>query len=477
MNFRKSFAAALLVASMGASAIAQAAPVTNLRTSVSQARVRVVLDSVDPIVYKDSKNGLNLVIDLPESTATRQKAALKASDTVSAVNVVPKGKKASQLQITLKKDAQYKVYRLPNPNRLVVDIFSIAIIKKEQKLAEGVTYTFSQDEFNGRQVQTFVVSVAPDAKYELVPFSAAGTYNGRGSLTKQANLRNMPAAINASYFDTDGWVIGNVKHNGNMMAMDAQPRTGYARMSADANMRMTRMRADSDKQYIIKDIGYTGTLTLANGQSLNIKGMNRARIAQDLVLFNSYYAPSTKTNEFGREIKIKNGRVTANSTKGNMSIEPGTYVISGHGANADALAKVKVGDKVTLTETLGNQIADAAETVVSGGPLLLENGKVNVRTSAEKIAGDISWGRSPRTAVGLKKDGTLLLVVVDGRSTQSGGFTLAELAQYMLRLGAVDAVNFDGGGSSEMVVNGKAVNRPSDGKERLVSIGLGLVPK
>ncbi len=477
MNFRKLIVPLAFAVSVLASSVASAAPVTNLRTSVSPARVRVVLDSVDPIVYKEDKDGLKLNIDMTESTSQRQKAALKASDTVASVQVVPKGKKASQLQIVLKKDAQYKVYRLPNPNRLVVDIFNIQIIHRSEKLASGVTYTFSQDEFNGKQIQSYVVSVEPDAKYELVPFSAAGAYNGRGSLAKQATLRKMPAAINASYFDTDGWVIGNVKNNGAMMAMDSTPRSGYARMSADAVMRQTRYQADKDAQYIIKDIGYTGTLTLANGKSLAIKGMNRARIAQDLVLFNSFYAPSTKTNEFGREIKIKNGRVTAVSTKGNMTIEPGSYVISGHGANADALASVRVGDKVSLAESLGNQIADGAETVVSGGPLLVENGKVNVRSSAEKMAGDIAYGRAPRTAVGLKKDGTLLLVVVDGRNSQSGGFTLAELAQYMLRLGATDAVNFDGGGSSEMVVNGRVVNKPSDGRERLVSIGLGLVAK
>ena len=55
--------------------------------------------------------------------------------------------------------------------------------------------------------------------------------------------------------------------------------------------------------------------------------------------------------------------------------------------------------------------------------------------------------------------------------------TLAELAQYFLKLGAVSAVNYDGGGSSEMVINGKIVNKPSDGRERLVSIGLGLFIK
>ena len=55
--------------------------------------------------------------------------------------------------------------------------------------------------------------------------------------------------------------------------------------------------------------------------------------------------------------------------------------------------------------------------------------------------------------------------------------TLAELAGYFQKLGAVQALNFDGGGSSSMVLNGRVVNRPSDGAERSVSMGLGIFKK
>jgi exopolysaccharide biosynthesis protein len=121
--------------------------------------------------------------------------------------------------------------------------------------------------------------------------------------------------------------------------------------------------------------------------------------------------------------------------------------------------------------------ANEASIVVGGGPLILEAGKVNVRSKEECIARDIAIGRAPRTAIGLKQDGTVLVLVVDGRSTNSKGLTLQELATYFLRLGARDAVNLDGGGSSVMVINGEIVNKPSDGRERPVSMGLGLFPK
>ena len=127
--------------------------------------------------------------------------------------------------------------------------------------------------------------------------------------------------------------------------------------------------------------------------------------------------------------------------------------------------------------TVGSSAADAAGTVVRGGPLLGGHGRVHVRATEERMAADITKGRAPRTAVGIKKDGTILMLVVDGRNNNSAGLTLAELATYMLRLGAREAVNFDGGGSSVMAINGLVVNKPSDGKERPVSIGLGLFAK
>ena len=462
MKLRKIVIFCITICLLCFAALASAAPITNLRTSVSPARVRIVLDSKKPIAYKVDKDKLHLEVDLPNSSAVKQQAKLKDA-AIKSVRLLPDGKAGSKLLIELNKECQYKVYQLPNPHRLVVDLFRINIVKQSKQLAKGVTYTYLQDEMNGRQIQAYLVSMEPGARYQLLPFSAAGAYNGRGRVSQFAAQNKLIAAINASYFDTDGWVIGCIKNQGRMMAMDDEPRSGYVLKNGNPD--------------IVQDINYYGTLDLPNGQHLVLKGMNRARISDDLVLYNSFFAPSTKTNQWGREIKIVNNRVTAISTAGNMVITPGSSVISGHGTSAAALAQLRVGDRVTISETLGNSAADAAETVVSGGPLLVEHGRVQVRVAEEKIPADIAKGRAPRTALGIKKDGTLLMVVVDGRSNNSAGLTLTELATYMLRLGAREAVNFDGGGSSVMAINGQVVNKPSDGRERTVSVGLGLFPR
>jgi hypothetical protein len=104
-------------------------------------------------------------------------------------------------------------------------------------------------------------------------------------------------------------------------------------------------------------------------------------------------------------------------------------------------------------------------TVVGGWPVIVNDGK-SVAEYADFVEGTFprfSAQRHPRTAAGISKDGkTLYLMTVDGRRESEGGMTLVELAQTMIRLGAYEAMNFDGGGSTTMVVEGKLVNRPSD---------------
>lgn len=108
--------------------------------------------------------------------------------------------------------------------------------------------------------------------------------------------------------------------------------------------------------------------------------------------------------------------------------------------------------------------------VVSGHPLLVDGGKDF--GSSDGVLQD----RHPRTAVGLSQDGrTLILAVVDGRQSSSVGMTGAELSRLMIGLGAWTALNLDGGGSSAMYVDGAGVvNRPSDGRERVVANHLGV---
>lgn len=109
----------------------------------------------------------------------------------------------------------------------------------------------------------------------------------------------------------------------------------------------------------------------------------------------------------------------------------------------------------------GGTIWDVA-TAIGGSPVLVENGQIRVTDGEELI--DVNNGnREPRTAIGYTADNEAILMVIDGRAPGfSLGATLPEVAQMMKELGAVEAMNLDGGGSSAMIVNDEVINRPSD---------------
>ena len=103
---------------------------------------------------------------------------------------------------------------------------------------------------------------------------------------------------------------------------------------------------------------------------------------------------------------------------------------------------------------------------LSAGPVLVQDGIIRVTSIEEVFFGTSIPNVHPRTAVGYTAKGELLLLVVDGRQGRSKGVDLNELSQIMISLGAVEALNLDGGGSSSMVVNGVLLNLPAGGSDQ-----------
>ena len=121
-------------------------------------------------------------------------------------------------------------------------------------------------------------------------------------------------------------------------------------------------------------------------------------------------------------------------------------------------------------ETASELLKNGAHQVLSFGPTLVENGKVTVSEDAEVGQSQAS---NPRTAIGQVGKNHYVVVVSDGRTSESTGLSLYQLANVMKKHGATYAYNLDGGGSSTMVLNGKVINNPVGGSgqssERTVS--------
>ena len=113
--------------------------------------------------------------------------------------------------------------------------------------------------------------------------------------------------------------------------------------------------------------------------------------------------------------------------------------------------------------------------IIQAGPLLLHNGFFS--SIDEGFNSSLLSARHPRSAVGLSQKGEWVFMIVDGRNgMHSSGATISELTEILRSNGIPYALNLDGGGSTEMIVDGKIYNMPSDAHERRISYALGVIP-
>ena len=256
--------------------------------------------------------------------------------------------------------------------------------------------------------------------------------------------------------------------------------------------------ADIDPYYILFDAdgvpalvrhidrSWTGNVIFHDGDSYPLL-VNTQRGEDELLLYTPqwqfynwwedvmYEVGHTGTNQYGVEVRLRpvDKNVLYGSSLslevigdpeegvGNMAVPSDGYVLSAHGAARDYIRALKKGDIVVASVDFS---ADGKKTSVrellGGFPRMLANGQI---LSTPAYPGHLS-NPEPRTAVGYNSDKSLLyMLVVDGRKAGgSSGVTQQQLAWIMRNIGCSDAMNFDGGGSSTMYVNGFGVkNVPS----------------
>jgi exopolysaccharide biosynthesis protein len=236
----------------------------------------------------------------------------------------------------------------------------------------------------------------------------------------------------------------------------------------------------------ITELKSTVTAIAQDGQKLVVNGVNRAAAADELVLYTEEYGAKTPADNGADAVLDANGKVVALRAPG-AAVAAGTRVLHGVAgvaaewlnAHAAEGVTVKVDTKVVDVRT-GKALKLTPDLGVIGGNVgLVRNGHVKITAKLDgQDSVNMILRRHPRTLLGTTRNGSLILATIDGR--QPGvtvGASFIEAAQFMRWLGAKQAVNLDGGGSTAMVVGNKLVNRPSDGVERGVGDALLVLPK
>lgn len=343
----------------------------------------------------------------------------------------------------------------------VVPRFRVAA---EEAVTPGLHHRVLMQPFP-RQV-VHVARVAPDAPLALRQVTSNDLISGEPPLERTSSMCariDCFVAVNADFADlTSNAPIGGVASLGWLMR---SPRAHHAQLTVGPGNELG-----------IGPLGWSGRILSTDFEQLALDGLNVERDPDALVLYTASYGASTETRGDGVEVvavprealgPLRIGQteimeLTEVREGGNTRIPPGGVVLSAHGAKAEALrglwARARSGQASREVLVRIETDRPVSETL-GGSPVLVRDG----RPAFPDAPTSFVRGRHPRTLVGRTPTGETLLVTVDGRQpTHSRGMSLAEAADLMIDLGATEAINLDGGGSTTFVVRGGVVNRPSD---------------
>jgi hypothetical protein len=350
-------------------------------------------------------------------------------------------------------------------------------------VAPGLTLTKIQRKHPAQRIR--VLTMTPSSRLTLDVVLANDTIPGHEQTSSMASRSDAIAAINGDYtllpsragagrpvntFINDGELVTSPLIWGRNFALSRDEQTAYF---GHARLSIQMLEVDVGKTWKIKrwndwtdesDDGSLSGYTKAGGQlfkpladACSVRLFPTGMVtwsADGTGITRGYTVDQVKCSE--RRLARRGGVVlsTPRSTKQAARLEQ----------------SLTPSEAVTITWSMGSWggILDT----IGGNPDVVENGAL----AAGECTVSYFCRRNPRTGVGVRPDGKILMVTVDGRSKRSKGMTLDEFGRLFQSLGATWALNMDGGGSTTMVVRDEVVNVPSDGYERPVGSALVVLP-
>ena len=353
------------------------------------------------------------------------------------------------------------------------------------ELVDGLTYQNTITENNTSRVESFALELEADSDAYPIILQGSGTIYSTATINKAVSYAqelgyHVLGAVNADFFSTStGVPIGIVVEDG-----------------------VYKSSSGAEPALLITDGAFSFcqfprvSLTLTNerdGTLITPHHFNKWRnsLGGMYLLNQDFSTVSTRTSTSGWYVRmrvVRNGeeeaipRLTVNSTltlevtellqsDQPLVIGADEYILTADNVSGylAEFQSFQVGDRITLTTTCEDEALSEAQWASGAGDLMIKDGELTDSSSWTYVKD----GRAPRTALGVKQDGTLLLYAVDGRKAgYSAGLSQLDLAKELLDQGCEWAVNLDGGGSTALSVwvpgqTGSAIqNQPSDGKAR-----------
>jgi exopolysaccharide biosynthesis protein len=433
-----------------------AAYIENVRSSIVGSKVRTVLELSNPTRVQAFQNKLDagFVFSGARTSSKQIPTVQKVGDYLVPHTTLKSGNWNANFAVKLNYSAPISWFTLGNPPRLVIDAQRLF----EQTSTEnqgGIALTKIRRGTGHGPVQMYVARLDPKDGWRVRVQPGGYSVLQRALPSRLAARHKAVLAVNGGFFAYDGAALGAVLVDGEWIRLPWQGRTAVG-FTADGTAHINNLQVDSYVDF-------------SGGLRIPIRDLNgwpdKNRVTALTRRFGTYY--QLRAGEMA--LVVKDGKVIARPGGGGANIPEGGFTLVANGSARPWLEKVTLGQRAKMTIKPKNW--PKITTALGGGPGLVKNSKIEVTNENFRV--DVKNGTAPRTAFGVDKQGRYIILIADGRDKfHSTGLTLQELAATMQKLGAVHAMNLDGGGSTSLAVRGKVINRPSDGRERSVANAL-----
>ena len=313
----------------------------------------------------------------------------------------------------------------------------------------------------GPQAVYVVTAPKPQGLYRLTALLSNGTIIGRetvSSMEHDVSAQMTTVGVNGDFFSwTGGWPSGLLMQGG---IVEHQTVPGRAAMGIDANAMLHVDRVPWYGRWHGPDgiwypVSQLNEPPRKNSAALftPVWGGEVPAVKGTTVVLEPFPPTAPRKDLVGTIVAVSGGQAT--------TVPPDGAVLVARGTAARPFAALPLGTEVTMRIPLPTDWASVTDAV-SAGPTLVRNGKP-IFNAGEALTPVQLHGRDPRTAIGQRADGAIVMVAVDGRQPGwSVGITNWDLAQTLVRHGCITGFALDSGGSTTVAFDGTVLNRPSD---------------
>lgn len=434
-----------------------AAYIQSVTRTIEADKLRVVIALSNPTRITAAQKGLDILFQLAAARQPNVATVTNLSDYLLPRVVARSGNWKANLALRLNYSAPVRWFSLGSPPRLVIEAERLFEQSSASRLEGGLALTKIRKGMADGPVQMFLVRFDPQQGWRMRVAPAGANIAQRTQPSRIASRHRALIAVNGGFFAYDGGAVGAVLVDGEWIRLPWKGRTAIA-FRPDGTAKIGNLQARA-------------VVDFSSGLQIPIRDLNgwpdKGTVSVLTWRFGGYY----KLRPGEMALEVRNGVVVGKPGGGGVHVYPNGFTLIASGGARPWANKIKRGERARLSVRAVGW--DGFTTALGGGPRLINNGRVEVTALREAFRADVRVGRGPRTAIGIDRQGRYIILVVDGRRPYySIGLTLTELAATMQKLGAVEALNLDGGGSTSMVVKSRVVNHPSDGLERRVSNAL-----